>query len=64
MDKKLSCDFCGAKDKATNPVIAGGNATICQSCAKEAYNVISKHKGDELIDDKNKDDKTQDINIF
>jgi ATP-dependent Clp protease ATP-binding subunit ClpX len=64
MDKKLSCDFCGAKDKATNPVIAGGNATICQSCAKEAYNVISHHNGDELIDDKSKNDKVQDINIL
>jgi ATP-dependent Clp protease ATP-binding subunit ClpX len=52
MDKKLICDFCGSEDNDINPVIAGDNATICQACAKEAYNIISSHKDEALIDDK------------
>jgi len=42
--EKLICDFCGIDDNTKNPVIAGENATICQSCAKSAYEIIEKHK--------------------
>ena len=41
---KLICDFCGCTDTSNNPVISGDNATICQSCAKEAFHIISSHK--------------------
>ena len=53
--EKLICDFCGIEDSIENPVIAGENATICQSCAKSAYEIIEKHKNEasdsnELVD--------------
>jgi ATP-dependent Clp protease ATP-binding subunit ClpX len=52
--KRLKCDFCGVYDSNENPVIEGENAAICQSCAKEAYDIITKHKqGKPLKDDKN-----------
>jgi len=38
--KKLVCDFCGAVDSNTNPVIAGDRANICKVCAKNAYELI------------------------
>lgn len=41
---KLICDFCGVEDSDQNPVIAGENATICQVCAKSAYDIIQNHK--------------------
>lgn len=44
--EKLICDFCGINDSIENPVIAGENAKICQSCAKSAYEIIEKHKND------------------
>jgi ATP-dependent Clp protease ATP-binding subunit ClpX len=51
--KRLKCDFCGVYDSNENPVIEGENAAICQSCAKEAYDIITKHKqGKPLKDDK------------
>ena len=46
--KKLICDFCGVEDTEKNPVIAGEKATICQSCAKSAYEIIEKHKNESL----------------
>ena len=42
--QKIICDFCGIEDSIQNPVIAGDNATICQSCAKSAYEIIESHK--------------------
>ena len=42
--EKLICDFCGIEDSDQNPVIAGENATICQVCAKSAYDIIQSHK--------------------
>ena len=42
--KKIKCDFCGVVDSELNPVIEGENAAICQSCAKEAYDIIAEHK--------------------
>ena len=42
--QKLICAFCGIEDSEQNPVIAGDNATICQSCAKSAYDIIQNHK--------------------
>jgi ATP-dependent Clp protease ATP-binding subunit ClpX len=41
---KLICDFCGCDDNSNNPIISGDNATICQSCAKEAFSIIDEHK--------------------
>jgi ATP-dependent Clp protease ATP-binding subunit ClpX len=38
------CDFCGVHDSEENPVIAGDNATICQSCAKSAFEIIQNHR--------------------
>jgi ATP-dependent Clp protease ATP-binding subunit ClpX len=42
--EKLICDFCGVEDSIDNPIISGDNASICQSCAKEAYDIMSSHK--------------------
>ncbi len=50
--KKLICDFCGIEDNSSNPIISGDNATICQSCAKEAFEIISSHKKEDKVDEK------------
>ncbi|MBD3840433.1 MAG: ATP-dependent Clp protease ATP-binding subunit ClpX [Campylobacterales bacterium] len=42
--EKLICDFCGVQDSAENPIISGDNASICQTCAKSAYEIIENHK--------------------
>ena len=49
---KLICDFCGCEDSSNNPIISGDNSTICQSCAKEAYEIISSHKTEDKIENK------------
>lgn len=41
---KIICDFCGIQDSEENPVIAGDHASICQTCAKSAYEIIQNHK--------------------
>jgi ATP-dependent Clp protease ATP-binding subunit ClpX len=41
---KVICDFCGVEDSSNNPIISGDSAAICQSCAKEAFEIISNHK--------------------
>ena len=57
MDKKLICDFCGTEDSSNNPIISGDNATICQSCAKEAFEIITSHKNEDKIEKKLAEDK-------
>ena len=58
--QKLICDFCGVEDTEQNPVIAGDNATICQACAKSAYDIIQSHKDtDEEITEISNDELTQ-----
>ncbi len=52
MNKKLICDFCGTEDSSNNPIISGDNATICQSCAKEAFEIITSHKNEDKIEKK------------
>ncbi|MEA3289117.1 MAG: ATP-dependent Clp protease ATP-binding subunit ClpX [Campylobacterota bacterium] len=42
--KNQTCDFCGTSDSSENPIISGDKATICQSCAKSAYEIIESHK--------------------
>jgi len=60
--EKLICDFCGAEDNDQNPVIAGENATICQSCAKSAYDIIESHKKENGLEEaSNKENKIQKI---
>ena len=49
---KLICDFCGIDDSSNNPIISGDNATICQSCAKEAFEIISSHKDEDKVESK------------
>jgi ATP-dependent Clp protease ATP-binding subunit ClpX len=46
--EKITCDFCGVEDTQENPVISGDKATICKSCAKSAYDIISGHQTKEL----------------
>ncbi len=46
MSKDLVCDFCGVEDTPQNPIISGDNSTICKSCAKSAYEIISQHQGE------------------
>lgn len=36
----LTCDFCGTKDSSDNPIIAGDNACICQSCVNAAHDIM------------------------
>ncbi len=48
MDKKVVCDFCGIEDSAENPIISGDHSTICKSCAKSAYEIISQHQGEDI----------------
>lgn len=55
---KLTCDFCGVEDSEQNPIISGDQATICQTCAKSAYEIIESHKkGDNSTT--NQDNSTQ-----
>jgi len=49
--KKLTCDFCGVEDTASNPIISGDNASICQACAKSAYDIIESHKSSTTTED-------------
>ena len=37
---KLICDFCGTNDSNDNPIIAGDNACICQSCVNAAHDIM------------------------
>jgi ATP-dependent Clp protease ATP-binding subunit ClpX len=53
--KKLTCDFCGVEDSTNNPIISGDSASICQSCAKSAYEIIESHKN-------TKDDNEEQLN--
>ncbi len=45
--EKITCDFCGVEDSIENPIISGDSATICKTCAKSAYEIISGHQTDE-----------------
>ncbi|MEA2050483.1 MAG: ATP-dependent Clp protease ATP-binding subunit ClpX [Campylobacterota bacterium] len=42
--QKIVCDFCGVEDSVENPVISGDTASICEACAKSAYDIIQTHK--------------------
>ena len=42
--ENYKCDFCGVSDSEENPIISGDHATICQSCAKSAFEIIQNHK--------------------
>jgi ATP-dependent Clp protease ATP-binding subunit ClpX len=44
---KITCDFCGVEDSTENPVISGDKSTICKSCAKSAYDIISGHQNED-----------------
>jgi len=60
-ENKLICDFCGVEDNIENPVISGDNATICKSCAKSAYDIISGHQTQENIELETTETKTQQL---
>jgi len=47
---KIRCDFCGVEDSEKNPLISGEHATICQTCAKSAYEIIQNHKHEHDVD--------------
>jgi len=49
--EKMKCDFCGVEDSEKNPLISGEHATICQTCAKSAYEIIQKHKSENGADE-------------
>jgi len=38
---KIICDFCGAEDSASNPVITGDNASICKACVGAAHDIMT-----------------------
>jgi ATP-dependent Clp protease ATP-binding subunit ClpX len=44
MTKEQICNFCGAEDHIDNPVISGDDSSICKSCAKSAYDIITSHQ--------------------
>jgi ATP-dependent Clp protease ATP-binding subunit ClpX len=52
------CDFCGVSDSEENPVISGDHATICQTCAKSAYEIIQNHKNSKTKDTVQADTET------
>lgn len=60
-ENKLICDFCGVEDNIENPVISGDNATICKSCAKSAYDIISGHQTQENIESETTETTTQQL---
>lgn len=37
---KIVCDFCGANDTKSNPIITGDNACICKACVTAAYDIM------------------------
>lgn len=41
MSKEIVCDFCGAKDSPSNPVITGDNASICKACVSAAHEIMT-----------------------
>lgn len=43
---KIICDFCGALDTKTNPVITGDKATICKACVGAAYEIMNHENQD------------------
>ncbi len=62
---KTICDFCGVEDSEQNPVIAGENATICQTCAKSAFDIIQNHKdGNGDIEDIELSDTLEDTQVI
>ncbi|WP_418184811.1 ATP-dependent Clp protease ATP-binding subunit ClpX [Aliarcobacter vitoriensis] len=38
---KIVCDFCGAADTKTNPIITGDNASICKACVNAASEIMN-----------------------
>jgi len=48
---KLTCDFCGAQDSPSNPILAGDNAAICKSCVEAASEIM--HNETKPKDDNN-----------
>ncbi len=60
-ENKLICNFCGAEDNIDNPIISGDNATICKSCAKSAYDIISGHQTQENIEPETTETTTQQL---
>ena len=66
MSKDKVCDFCGIYDAANNPVISGDNSSICKTCAKSAYEIITSHqtndeKDNSSLEIKNSNDEKQKI---
>ena len=62
MSKDLICDFCGVEDTAENPVISGDKSTICKSCAKSAYEIISQHQGENVeVDNQDIEEVSEEI---
>jgi len=45
---KLHCDFCGAVDTKTNPIIAGDSASICKACVSAAYEIMHQNDKEPL----------------
>ena len=44
---KLICDFCGAQDSASNPILSGDHASICKSCVEAASEIMHGHMSEE-----------------
>ena len=68
MKKEQVCDFCGIEDSPENPVITGDHSSICKSCAKAAYEIISQHQGEneelDLDSTASKKESEQDIELL
>lgn len=47
MSKEIVCDFCGAKDSPSNPVITGDHASICKACVSAAYEIMTGNTASE-----------------
>ena len=62
--ENYKCDFCGVTDSEENPIISGDHATICQSCAKSAFEIIQNHKETNKSDEVSNDTESIVENIL
>ena len=50
---KLICDFCGAEDSASNPILSGEHASICRSCVEAASDIMQGKNPDDVNNHEN-----------
>ncbi len=51
---KLICDFCGAEDSSSNPILSGEHASICKACVEAANDIMQGQDPHEKEENKHK----------